>query len=264
MSGELQDDVKKIANAGYDGVEAPISHIQNREKLLKLLEFYNLEFIALITTRNNHEASFEEQLHEAMKFDPFQIVSHSAKDCMTFDEKLRFFHKAVALEKLEGIPIGHETHRGRAMFTPWMTADLLRQIKDLKITADLGHWCCACESLLENQTDNLSVVFERTIHIHGRVGYNEGPQVPDPRAPEYIKELETHENWWMEIYKERKKKKFDYITFNPEYGGMKPRYMHSLPYTDQPVADSWDICFWTAQRFKNQVADKEKNGDSYE
>ena len=32
-------------------------------------------------------------------------------------------------------------------------------------------------------------------HTHCRVGYDHGPQVPDPRAPEWLPYMEGHERW---------------------------------------------------------------------
>lgn len=77
--------------------------------------------------------------------------------------------------------------------------EVLIRIDGLKINADFSHWCCVCESLLDAEESHMAAVIERTIHIHGRVGYAEGPQVSDPRAPEYHKELERHEDWWERI-----------------------------------------------------------------
>lgn len=39
----------------------------------------------------------------------------------------------------------------------------------------------------------LKLVADRTFHIHARVGYAHGPQVPDPSAPEYLGALEVTE-----------------------------------------------------------------------
>ena len=41
-------------------------------------------------------------------------------------------------------------------------------------------------------------------HTHCRVGYDHGPQVADPRAPEWIPYMEGHERWWDAIWKAQK------------------------------------------------------------
>lgn len=169
---------------------------------------------------------------------------------MTFDEQLAFYEKAIAVEKEVGIPVGHETHRGRAMFTPWTTVALLKVFPDLKITADFSHWVCVCERMLEDQLENLEFAISRTIHVHTRVGYAEGPQVVDPRAPEYERELEVHEGWWDKIYQAKASQGESFLTMTPEFG--PPGYMHTLPFTNQPVANLWDICLWMKQRLETK------------
>jgi sugar phosphate isomerase/epimerase len=256
MDGSLESQFEQIAEAGYDGIESPLpSEIEHyfgfpaEEKLFrKLLEKYKLDYIAMVFTEgNDHIESFRQQVEKAESFNPLMINSHSAKDSMVFEEQLRFFDKAQAIEQGMKIPVGHETHRGRAMFTPWNTAALLREFPDLKLTADFSHWVCVCESLLEDQQENLSIAMQRTIHIHTRVGYIQGPQVPHPDAPEYKQELQTHEGWWGGIIQNHVVAGTQ-LTYTPEFG--PPPYMASIPYTNQPIADLWQVCLWMKNRMK--------------
>jgi hypothetical protein len=103
-----------------------------------------------------------------------------------------------------------------------------------------------CESTLDDAKEILDLACSRATHIHGRVGYEEGPQVPDPRAPEFHDHLARHEGWWDQIHEARKAAGTDVLTFTPEYG--PPPYLHTLPHTRQPVADLWEICLWSADR----------------
>ncbi len=90
----------------------------------------------------------------------------------------------------------------------------------------------------------------RADHIHARIGHPEGPQVNDPRAPEWAAQVAAHFGWWDEIVRTRLKAGARYFTFNPEFG--PPTYMPTLPHTRQPVADLWDVCLWTAKRFEQR------------
>ncbi|WP_409342902.1 sugar phosphate isomerase/epimerase family protein [Paenibacillus sp. MBLB4367] len=252
MEGTLEQQVKQVAAAGYHGIETGLPAPDQKEAFKALLAEHKLDYIAMLFTQGpDHADSFKRQLDASAEFRPVQITSHSAKDSMEFADQAAFFSKALELEREYGIPVGHETHRMRAMFTPWTTAKLLREFPDLKITADFSHWCCVCESLLGDQADNLALAFERTLHIHGRVGYAEGPQVPHPAAPEYAAELAAHEGWWSSILRLKAAKGVPLATFTPEFG--PPGYMHTLPFTKQPVADLWDVCAWMAKRFEDEV-----------
>jgi hypothetical protein len=252
MEGTLEQQVKRIAAAGYGGIEAGLPAPDQRQAFKELLAEHKLDYISMIYTQGpDHLESFAQQLDAIAEFRPLKITSHSARDSMDYADQTAFFAKALELEKQYGIPVGHETHRMRAMFTPWTTAKLLREFPDLKIASDFSHWCCVCESLLGDQVENLALAFERTIHIHGRVGYAEGPQVPHPAAPEYAKELAAHESWWTEIIRLQEAKGAPLVTFTPEFG--PPGYMHTLPFTNQPVSELWDVCLWMAKRFETAV-----------
>lgn len=245
----LRDSFERIAAAGYHGVESGVPGADFLNEFKELLEEFKLDYIPLISTGgSDHLASFFAGLERAAAFKPKLVISHSARDCMTDDEQDRFFAAALEAKRVHGVPVGHETHRHRAMFTPWTTARLLRRFADLKITADFSHWCCVCETLLEDQADALALAMERTIHIHARVGYAEGPQVPHPAAPEYSRELSAHEAWWKQIANRRSARGLPWTTITPEFG--PPGYLHTLPFTNAPVADLWDVCFWMAGRLR--------------
>lgn len=256
MDQPLEENIKKIAEAGYDGVESAIFYLKDKELLPGLLEKYKLKLIAQVIANGDsveeHLLSFRQQMALAEQYGAIKINVHGGKDSFTFDEQKSFYEAALKVEKDLNIPTGHETHRGRPMFTPWTTAALLKEFPELNITADISHWLCVCESYLEDQQENLQLAAERTIHIHGRIGYPQGPQVPHPAAPEYAKEREVHEDFWQRVCEIKHQKKSPVVTFTPEYG--PPGYLHTLPFTNQPVADLWQVCLWTADRFRDQYS----------
>jgi hypothetical protein len=86
------------------------------------------------------------------------------------------------------------------------------------------------------------------VHIHGRVGHQEGPQVSDPRAPEFADAAAKHFVWWDAIFAAQRASGRSVMTFTPEFG--PPTYMPSLPYTRQPLADLWDICLYMTQQIR--------------
>jgi hypothetical protein len=42
------------------------------------------------------------------------------------------------------------------------------------------------------------------------------------------------------------------LTFTPEYG--PPTYLHTLPHTQMPVADLWQVCLWAAARARQVLS----------
>lgn len=156
MPGTWESRFRQIAEAGYDGVESPMPGAADEPEFRRAAERYGLDLILQIYTEGpDHAASFEEQARRAASFRPLLINSHSAKDSMFFEEQVEFFKRALKAEQEVGVPIAHETHRGRATYVPWNTARLLRELADLKIVADFSHWCNVCESMLDDQEDHL-------------------------------------------------------------------------------------------------------------
>ena len=251
MTGDWESQFKQISEAGYTGVECGMPTAEEEPLFKELLEKYKLDLILQVYSGGNHSTSLEQQVHKAVSFDPLLINAHSAKDSTPYEEQLIYFDRAIMLEKQIGIPIAHETHRGRATFTPWSTARLLRDLPDMHISADFSHWCCVCESMLDDQTENIKLAIQHTIHIHARVGYEQGPQVPDFRAPEYEYALLKHEQWWAEIIQKHRAAGNSFLTFTPEFG--PPGYMHTIPYTNEPIADLWEVCLAMGHRFRERL-----------
>ncbi|WP_256761980.1 sugar phosphate isomerase/epimerase [Cohnella sp. WQ 127256] len=252
MEGSLEEQFERIHLAGYQGIETGLPAHEDTNRFKELLYKHEMIYIPLIgTSGSDHISSFRHQAERAAQFKPLLINCHSAKDSMPFKEQVLFFENAVEFESELGVAVGHETHRGRALFNPWVTSSILREVPDLKLTADLSHWCCVCESLLEDQSEHLAQVFERTIYIHGRVGYAQGPQVPHPGAPEYALELSSHLSWWRQIYQIHSARGQQSVPFCPEYG--PPGYMHTLPFTNMPVSDAWDVCRWMIEYMKKDI-----------
>ncbi len=248
MTGAFQDQIERVAAAGYDGFEFwPGQWTIDRQEIVKLAASYHLKMIvgALVPSQDHLIPT----LTELAEFEPLRINLHSGRDNMTQDEACAFFEEALHVESKIGFPVGHETHRGRILFTPWATAYYLRQFPLLRITADYSHWVNVCERLPEDEAAALELANQRTIHIHGRVGYEEGPQVPDPSAPEYAAQLAWHEAQWKQIRQSQAEGGAEYFTFTPEYG--PPSYLHTLPHTNAPVADLWNICLWGAERARH-------------
>lgn len=249
MDGSLEEKMRKIAGAGYAAVEGRVAGIEDLGQFQELRAELGLDFVPMVLTEGeDHLADFRAKVEEAARFAPLQITTHIGRDHWSFDRKRAVFAEAIEIERQIGIPMNHETHRGRALFSAQVTAEILRELPDLWINADFSHFACVSESLLEDQPENLAICISRARHVHGRVGHEEGPQVSDPRAPEWAPHLAAHEAWWDEIVRARLKAGAEIFTFNPEFG--PPNYMPTLPHTQQPVSDLWEICFWMAKRFE--------------
>ena len=77
-------------------------------------------------------------------------------------------------------------------------------------------------------------------------------QVADPRAPEYQEALRAHERWWRLIWNKQQERGMDQTSLMPEF--LYDGYMQTLPYTQRPVADVWEITCWMAERQRQQFS----------
>ncbi|QTH40804.1 MULTISPECIES: sugar phosphate isomerase/epimerase family protein [Paenibacillaceae] len=254
MEGTYSEQFKRAADAGYTGIEAPMPLPEQEAAFREALQTYSLAYIAQIFTGGeDHIESFKEQVERAAGFEPQLIVSHSARDRMSHDEQDRFFEAALRIEGDNGIIVAHETHRHRAMFSPWTTARLLHKFPELRITADFSHWTNVCESLLHDMEEEIELAIAHTHHIHGRIGFSQGPQVPHPAAPEWSMERERFEGWWKRMFSRRQSQGEAVSTMTPEFGPVP--YMPTLAFTKQPVADLCDVNEWIANRVRTSYPD---------
>ena len=243
FSGSWDAFAAKTEESGYDGVEVWVpSDDKGRTEFAAAMQKQGLEFGLLCggsdANAEKHLPQFENQLRNALAMKPLYVNCHSGRDFFSFDQARLFFDLTSKLHRETGVPIYHETHRGRLCFAAHITRRFLEEIPDLRLTLDISHWCNVHESLLGDQPETVALALSRTDHIHARIGHPEGPQVNDPRAPEWESALNAHLAWWDKVV-EIKAKAGQSLTMLTEFG--PPHYLPALPYTEQPVADQWGI-----------------------
>lgn len=258
LDGDLPKILEKIKLAGYDGVEMAVPFDDNQKHQLRsLLNDFELELVALQYAANGNNLeeyikSYARHITSIMDVKPLLINSHTGKDYYSTHDNHMIINEAIILGIKQNVKILHETHRGRFSFHSATTQQYLQQHKDLRLVADFSHWCNVSESLLEEQQANVANAMQRSDHIHARVGYNQGCQVNDPRAPEWNEALQAHLNWWDEIIKIKKNAGEALFTITPEFGPAP--YMPVTPYKQLPLANQWEINHWMKDFLKNRYA----------
>lgn len=155
---------------------------------------------------------------------------------------MTFFDHAAALADIHGVEVYHETHRSRALFCLPATMEILAARPKLKLVADFSHWCCVHETLLADQPERLERAMHNAHAIHGRIGFPEGPQIPDPRNPIWQPTMDVFLSWWKRIAELRRAEGCVMLPVTPEFGPAP--YMTVLPHTHKPIADLWEVnCF---------------------
>jgi len=244
----------------FDGIEGPAGN----GEFAKKLQDAGVPFIAEITSGGSyvpdrgvslqdHLDSFTRKLERSMACNPLLVTVLGGSDSWPLQKNVEFFGRALEIGQAFEIALSFETHRSRATFNPWATRDLLDQLPDLYLTCDFSHWCCVCERLvMDDDPELLTKIAKRARHIHGRVGYDQGPQVPHPAAPEYLESLEAHERWWDAIWTAQEESGVGISTLTPEFG--PDGYLHTVPFSGQAVADLDEINHWMALRQRERFA----------
>ena len=242
-SGSVEDFIKKAKNSGYDGIEIWLPAEPKKQKIISnALKKFDMKVIFLCGTNSNlpFEESLEEYksyLKKAIDQKPLAINSHTGSDFLSFEQNMAFIIAANNLSKASNIPIYHETHRGRFSYSLPETNKYLNDNYNLKLTLDISHWMVVHESLLKNKEDLLEKVILKSDHIHARVGFEEGPQVNDPSAPEWKSALNRHLDIWESVIQKKWNKK-QIATITTEFG--PPNYMPTMPFTNKPLSDQWE------------------------
>jgi sugar phosphate isomerase/epimerase len=228
---------------GYDGVEVWLPGDETgRKELFDAVEKHGLSLGLLAGAGDAgfkaHLENFKRNVEAAAEVKPLFINCHSGRDYFSFEEGSAFIRFTNDLMERRSVPTLHETHRGRLLFAAHLTRQYLQAFPELRLTLDISHWCNVHESLLENQQETVAEALARVDHIHSRVGHQEGPQVPDPRAPEWKQALDAHFAWWDAVVRQKVEQGRP-LTMTTEFG--PPTYMNTVPYTGQPLADQWGV-----------------------
>jgi sugar phosphate isomerase/epimerase len=262
---DLATALADCADGPFDGVEGPAPDAAiARAKFAGQLADAGVPFIAEIATGGGyvpgagltaaqHLEEFRRKAGAALECRPLFITALAGSDAWPLAEAVEFFGAATDAARVLGVSVTFETHRSRPTFNPWSTAELLRQLPELRLTCDFSHWCSVCERLvLDEEPALLALCAARARHVHGRVGYDQGAQVPHPAAPEYRHAREAHERWWRAIADARLAAGERLMTITPEYG--PDGYLHQLPFTGAPVASLDEINHWAARRLRELLA----------
>ncbi len=249
----------KVKSAGYSGIEYAISNEITKTELEQIwgkVEEHGLEIIpqhyaTYEANFSKHFDLFSAWFEKIKPFKALKIDSQTGKDFFSFDQNKSLIDVAVNYTKKTGVDVYHETHRNKFAFAAHITKDYLIKLPYLKLTLDISHWVNVAESFLEDQKEAVDLAIARTEHIHARVGYPEGPQVSDPRAPEWQEALCHHLAWWDKIVKKKLTESTNSeMTITPEFGPYP--YMVHLPYTSKPISNQWDVNVYIMKLLKER------------
>jgi len=190
----------------------------------------------------DHLEDFHRKLDHALEAGPMLVTTLAGSDLWDFATSCKFLADLLEVAKSAGTTVFVETHRARPTFHPVQTARLLEELPDLMLTLDVSHWCVVCERLIPRDMEFMKGIGERSGHLHARVGYNQGPQVPDPRPARFGDEVAAHLECWKRIAGQSRDRGCEHLTITPEFG--PDGYLQCHPLSGEPAADLREINRW--------------------
>ena len=143
--------LERAAAAGFTATEIFIpSQTEAPEEIARAHAAAGLQLVAQIVTTGDapadHARSLEERYLRAIACKPLLVDCHTGDDAFSFEENLALFAQALELERIHGVPLCHELHRGRALYQAPDTLRFLQALPSLRINADFSHWQVVHES----------------------------------------------------------------------------------------------------------------------
>jgi len=264
FTGDYSEAVNQAVTDNYHGIEGPAPAEDFEQQAFRnLMQQHQLDYIAEITTAGSYvpdrHATLEQHLDSLRRklalsrpLEPRFVTCLGGCDAWPESQNVEFFGRAIEIAQQFELDISFETHRGRALFNPWVTQRIVQQLPEMHLTCDFSHWCVVCERLIDTELDVIEQLAPRARHIHARVGYDQGPQVPNPAAPEYADALLSHQHWWELIWHSQVAREFPVTTMTPEFG--PDGYLHEMPFTREPVADLRELNRWMANTERQHFA----------
>jgi len=253
---ELSHHLAVIQKEGYCGTELFLPFYEiDVDATLQAHSQCGLGIITGIATDGanveEHLVSLHEQVARALQFSPKLINCHTGRDIFSLKDNLCLFEAALELEQKHDVKITHETHRFRPTFSTFGTEQIIDELPELKLNLDISHWMVVHESDLSDQQERLNKLFKNVHHIHGRVGYEEGPQVTNPQDERWQEHLINHTKLWQKVVDNAVSREDDILTITPEFGPFP--YAHVHPDSNEHLTDIWQANHFMKQYLSQRL-----------
>ena len=249
--------VKKVKDAGYQGIEWGLPAGTPERELNEAVDLINKNRLLFIPQHwdtidsdfNRHHDNYACWLERVAALPADKINSQTGKDYFTVEQNTSLFKLAAAHTKKTGVPVVHETHRGKCLYAAHVAAAYFEKLPGLRITLDISHWVTVAETYLNDQKDAVQTALQRADHLHARIGHPQGSQITDPRQTQWQEGKVTFFGWWKELIRLKENSGLNTFTITPEFGPHP--YMAMLP-SGAPVCDQWAVNEYIMEALKLQ------------
>jgi len=192
----LEEKVRMIAEAGFDGASVDFSDARNARNVTNLLRNHDLSWQAEVFVSTVEEFKSIVDLYLELGGTHINLLpvvrSEGLKECIPYIEG---WHR---LAEDAGIELHIETHRNQMTMDLIFTLQILDHFPDLKLEADLSHYLVAREFWHPVSDENHRLIHRILDHswsLQGRVASREQIQV-QITFPHHKHWLDLFLGWW--------------------------------------------------------------------
>lgn len=192
----VKEAVDKIAAAGFDGVSAHWTNHESVSALSALLQDLGLGAEGQCFPKTIDD--LKPVLDLAMRYPVSHLCLQPDIRPRKLAECIPLLEGWVELGKQAGIPVLIETHRDRMTTDLYFTLDLLEQLPDLPLLADLSHFLVGREFAYPVSSENhqfMHKIMDNAWAFHGRVASREQVQI-ELSFPHHAPWVELFMQWW--------------------------------------------------------------------
>ncbi|MFS0776979.1 sugar phosphate isomerase/epimerase [Neobacillus sp. 3P2-tot-E-2] len=206
----MEEKVRRIAEAGYDGINGMLPEGNEADQWHLLLDQYNLSYSVNAYPKTAEE--LDVFLCKAKSFGRVDFVNVQVmRPFLVGDQAVQLLADMAEMSRTAGIPAYIETHRGTITQDLLRTVEYAERMPELELTIDFSHYVVAGEmrTVSDEAEQLLQTLLSRTKSIHARVSNGEQVQIDipmfDSKGEEVANEREFEDpllkhfvRWWLE------------------------------------------------------------------
>lgn len=246
----LEENIEKIAAAGFDGISTPWHDSNVVSRVAGLLKQHGLQAEGQCFPKS------VDDLKPVLEIAAEHNVHHI---CLQPDVRLRRLEDCIPLlegwQRLAdeaGIDVWIETHRDRMTTDLFFTLDLLDRLPDLRLLGDISHFLVGREFAWPVSDENHALIhriLDSCWAFHGRVASREQVQI-EISFPHHRPWVDLFLGWWDYGFKSWRKRaeKDATLAFTCELG---PKPYAITGRDDEDTTDRWEESLLMRQEIRD-------------
>jgi hypothetical protein len=194
----MEENFRMAAEAGYHGlcIDPAVDEIEKSLVLKPLFEAYGLKCMVNAFPYGVDEMAPLLEMAANMGASLVNVIGGVMP--MTVAEGVPVIHRWMEDARRAGLPLLFETHRDCTLNDLHYTLQMIREVPEMRLCADLSHFVLDREMRLplsDTDRESMRAILERSDCFQGRVSNAEQIQVP-VEFPQHQKWVQQFRTWW--------------------------------------------------------------------